>query len=121
MHGFIESNKMMIYTNQTPKKTRKQKAKEEAAWLAQCQRDGVMPNGHKFEAIKPFAPSSIRDGADAFKKCGSLKTNESYCSKPPDKVYTGTAMIGIATMHKSNMVPVFNTESAKDISKMRRG
>ena len=112
---------MIIYTNQTTKKTRKQKAKEEAAWLAQCHRDGLMPNGKKFEAIKPPAPLSIREGADAFKKCESLKTNESYCSKPPDKVYTGTAMIGIATMHKSNMVPVFNTEAAKDISKMRRG
>ena len=28
---------------------------------------------------------------------------------------------GIATMHKSNMVPVFDKESAEDIAKMRRG
>lgn len=113
---------MIIYTDQTSKKTRKQKAKEEAEWLAQCQRDGLMPNGKKFVDIKPAViPSSIRDGANDYKRCPSLKTNESHCSKPKDKVYTGTAMIGIATMHKSNMVPVFNTESAKDISKMRRG
>lgn len=38
----------------------------------------------------------------------------------PDKVYTGTAMLGVATMHKSNAVPVFSTESAEDISRMRR-
>lgn len=34
--------------------------------------------------------------------------------------YTGTSMLGIATMHKSNAVPVFSNESAKDISQMRR-
>jgi len=34
--------------------------------------------------------------------------------------YTGDKIIGIGTMHKSNAVPVFNDEAAKDISKMRR-
>jgi hypothetical protein len=36
------------------------------------------------------------------------------------KVYTGTKVKGIATMHKSNAVPIFSDEEAKDISKMRR-
>ena len=35
-------------------------------------------------------------------------------------VYTGTKMLGVATMHKSNAVPVFSSEQAHDISKMRR-
>jgi asparagine synthase (glutamine-hydrolysing) len=34
--------------------------------------------------------------------------------------YTGDKIIGIGTMHKSNAVPIFNDEAAKDISKMRR-
>ena len=38
----------------------------------------------------------------------------------PIKVYTGTKVKGIATMHKSNAVPVFSDEEAIDISKMRR-
>lgn len=38
-----------------------------------------------------------------------------------DKVYTGTAVLGISTLHKSNGVPVFSKEEAIDISKMRRG
>lgn len=38
----------------------------------------------------------------------------------PAKVYTGTKVKGIATMHKSNAVPVFSDEQAVDISKMRR-
>lgn len=39
---------------------------------------------------------------------------------PAPKVYTGTKVKGIATMHKSNAVPVFSDEEAVDISKMRR-
>ena len=39
----------------------------------------------------------------------------------PPKVYTGTKVKGIATMHKSNAVPVFSDEEAVEISRMRRG
>jgi len=42
-------------------------------------------------------------------------------SKPEKKEYTGTLVKGIATMHKSNAVPIINDEEAKDISRMRRG
>lgn len=43
------------------------------------------------------------------------------CLKSPDKKYTGSAIVGISTLHKSNAVPVFSKEDAIDISKMRRG
>jgi hypothetical protein len=36
------------------------------------------------------------------------------------KVYTGTKVKGIATMHKSNAVPVFSDQEAVEISSMRR-
>ncbi len=36
------------------------------------------------------------------------------------KVYTGKEIMGIATMHKSNAVPVRRHEDAEDIAKMRR-
>jgi len=45
----------------------------------------------------------------------------SPATKAPAKVYTGTKVKGIATMHKSNAVPVFSNEEAVEISKMRRG
>ena len=35
--------------------------------------------------------------------------------------YTGTKILGIGTMHKSNAVPVFSNEEAHDIATMRRG
>jgi hypothetical protein len=38
-----------------------------------------------------------------------------------EKVYTGTLIKGVATMHKSNAVPVINQEQAEEISRMRRG
>ena len=34
--------------------------------------------------------------------------------------YTGTKIMGIGTMHKSNAVPIFSDEEAKEISSMRR-
>jgi len=40
--------------------------------------------------------------------------------RQPDKVYTGTKVKGIGTMHKSNAVPIFSDEDAIAISKMRR-
>jgi hypothetical protein len=36
------------------------------------------------------------------------------------KVYTGDKIIGIGTMHKSNAVPIFSDNEAKEISSMRR-
>jgi hypothetical protein len=53
------------------------------------------------------------------RKYKSVDTGGNATLAPP-KVYTGTKVKGIATMHKSNAVPVFSDEEAVDISKMRR-
>jgi len=50
----------------------------------------------------------------------SLNTVGGTAPLSAPKVYTGTKVKGIATMHKSNAVPVFSDEEAIDISKMRR-
>ena len=44
----------------------------------------------------------------------------SVAPRQDKKVYTGTLVTGIATMHKSNAVPVINKEQATEISQMRR-
>ena len=41
-------------------------------------------------------------------------------AKTPNE-YTGTLIKGIATMHKSNAVPVINQDQMEEISRMRRG
>lgn len=51
----------------------------------------------------------------------SLDTGQGSATKAAPKVYTGDKMVGIGTMHKSNMVPIFSDQEAKDISTMRRG
>ena len=50
----------------------------------------------------------------------SVDTGLGNATLKPAKQYTGTKVKGIATMHKSNAVPVFSDEEAIDISKMRR-
>lgn len=42
------------------------------------------------------------------------------CTTKQTPTYTGSKIIGIGTMHKSNAVPIFSDEEAKDISRMRR-
>lgn len=47
-------------------------------------------------------------------------TPGAVASRPADKVYTGTKIKGIGTMHKSNAVPIFSDDEAQDIARMRR-
>jgi hypothetical protein len=42
-------------------------------------------------------------------------------TKKQSPIYTGTKVKGIGTMHKSNAVPIFSDEEARDIATMRRG
>ena len=51
----------------------------------------------------------------------SRSTGEGVATTKPTPQYTGTKMLGIGVMHKSNSVPIFSDEEAVDISKMRRG
>ena len=48
-----------------------------------------------------------------------VDTGVTFAKKP--NVYTGERLVGIATMHKSNSVPVFSQEDAIEIARMRRG
>ncbi len=50
----------------------------------------------------------------------SLVTPGGNCAKKEVIQYTGTEMLGIGQLHKSNAVPVFRTEDAADIARMRR-
>ena len=61
----------------------------------------------------------IPEGRNTTAHLKSIDTGGNATLKEP-KVYTGTKVKGIATMHKSNAVPVFSDEEAQDISKMRR-
>lgn len=47
--------------------------------------------------------------------------DQGFAPKPTAPRYSGTECLGIAAMHKSNLVPVFNAQAAVDAAKMRRG
>jgi len=56
------------------------------------------------------------------KRIASLDTGHKGAVRTKDiPQYTGTKIIGIGTMHKSNAVPIFSDEQAVEISTMRRG
>jgi hypothetical protein len=63
---------------------------------------------------------SIPEGRNTTAHINSLDTGLGVAALHPAKQYTGTKVKGIATMHKSNAVPVFSDEEAVEISKMRR-
>jgi hypothetical protein len=63
---------------------------------------------------------AIPEGRNTTAHIPSRNTGGGSATLPAPKVYTGTKVKGIATMHKSNAVPVFSDEEAVDISKMRR-
>lgn len=114
----------IVYFSTKSKKTRKQRQKEKDAWEAHKQKYGLTENRGRTQQIvktwQPEAPKIMRVGADSFKNCKSVETGAHVATKAPQKKYTGDAIVGLATMHKSNIVPIFNTEAAKDVANMRR-
>ena len=79
--------------------------------------DRKRDRGLKASVYKP----SVNPRVAEIKKFASVDTGHkgAVTIKQPMQ-YTGDKIIGIGTMHKSNAVPIFNDEAAKDISKMRR-
>jgi uncharacterized protein (UPF0305 family) len=119
---------MIIYVNnRSPKKIKKQiknrQAKKQAEydlWLKSLEQykpnfsnnkkvntDNIIKHNKKYIRETPLYPS--------------LETNGGVATKPvKGNVYTGDKMKGIGTLHKSNAVPVFSEEEAKDQANMRR-
>jgi hypothetical protein len=71
------------------------------------------------EIYSPPVTSNPRGVANNIQSLNSRTTGA--VSSKPSPVYTGTKVLGIGTMHKSNAVPVFSDEEAHDIATMRRG
>lgn len=70
------------------------------------------------ESFKPYVQEKTfrRETPDI----PSLGMGIGVATKKESQKYTGTLIKGIATMHKSNAVPIINEQQAKDISSMRR-
>ena len=101
------------------------KARElEASWKELLKRQGVEAEEKKRRRAMAAEPLVYRletpVGRTNTHHIPSLNTVGGVAILAPAKVYTGTKVKGIATMHKSNAVPVFSDEEAVDISRMRR-
>lgn len=73
-----------------------------------------------FNTYKPTNPR-ITAMQELREKYPSLNSESGNTNLRESIKYTGTLVKGIATMHKSNAVPVIDEEQMKDISRMRRG
>ena len=96
-----------------------QAKKEHESWLASMgYKGGKSLRGKNGRRIGVHAVPDLRDGIHEMPA-----TSDVICSngsKRESTQYTGTLVKGIATMHKSNAVPITSGEQAIEISSMRR-
>ena len=114
---------MIIYTHQKSKK-RKPNAKQRelaASWQELLKRYEVK-KPVKSVGVKSFvSPKPFVRETPKYPSLITPAIPGGGCTKPVEgKVYTGTAMKGIGTLHKSNAVPIFTDEEARDQAAMRR-
>ena len=71
---------------------------------------------------KPYeTPKSYVRHTEEYPSLQTSNTVPGLCAKRESPKYTGDLIVGIATMHKSNAVPVMrDTDQAKEIASMRR-
>ncbi len=92
-------------------------------WRELQKRWGVEADERKRRRAMEAEPLSYTLSVPAGRSTAHIKSlgqDSGVATLAQPKVYTGTKVKGIATMHKSNAVPVFSDEQAIDISKMRR-
>lgn len=113
----------MIYTSFKKRKPQKPNAQQRqlaADWEAMMK---------KYEPKKKLTSTSntldykltTPPGRTTTKHIPSLSTGEGIASSKQKQYYTGDKMLGIGTLHKSNAVPIFSEDDAKEQARMRRG
>lgn len=113
--GFIQTpQKKRIKIRLENTKRLRQARAEHKEWLKSKGLDNIKPKEDRGTLVLP----KIEDRTGV--PCGN-RPPIAVPGRQKPQAYSGERkLIGIATMHKSNMVPVFDEQSAKDIAKMRR-
>lgn len=112
---------MIIHPHIPKRKAKKPNAKQRelaAEW------DALVKKYAPTKKLTGVSPSSLLNPKPFVRetpKIASLNTGEGIASSKPRMQYTGTKMLGIGTLHKSNAVPVFSDEEAIEMARMRRG
>lgn len=106
----------LIYTQQKSKLSKKQRAAREEL-LKQQRKVQQSLRADTRRSTLTAQPATYRRETPNYP---SLNSDSGVATKAPTKVYTGTSMIGIGQMAKSNAIPIFNTEHIHDLAHMRR-
>jgi hypothetical protein len=112
-----------VTTTNMKKRKQKRSKKQDAVDAAHAKFLKKMGyNGPVVQRSEPAAHNGVVAGsnpAGPTKLSNQIPTGVAPKKEPMQ--YSGKRkLLGIATMHKSNMVPVFSSEDAEAISKMRR-
>lgn len=113
----------MIYTSIPKRKPKKPNAAQRqlaADW------DALMKKYEPKKAIPKKSSNweyslAVPPGRTTSHNIPSRNTGDGVASSKPTMQYTGTKMLGIGTLHKSNAVPVFSDDEAVEMARMRRG
>ena len=117
-----------LSTTRTSQKKKKKNTKQltaEAEHEKYLRKMGVHPEQREQKArssvrLERTAHNGHVGGSNPSGPTSTIMYNSSMAKKQ-QKIYTGTEIIGIAQMHKSNAVPVRGKKQAEEIAKMRRG
>ena len=101
-----------------------QKARElDAEWKELLKRQGVEAEKKK-QARAMKAEPLVYNLTGTTDRAGTAhipsRDTGGNASLAPAKMYTGSEMIGIGQLHKSNAIPIFKKSDAEDLAKMRR-
>lgn len=114
---------MIIYARaeRSKRKVSKRRQQEYQQWLDSVSKTvlgvpGTPQARSKKSPVASLSPQSRR----LTPNYPSLNTTFDPCFKKETPVYTGDKMKGIGTLHKSNAVPIFTDQEAKDQASMRR-
>jgi hypothetical protein len=112
LHGYIPKSK--------PKKLTKAEKQQHEEWLASINKlsEKRYSRSPITKTMLPLKTATIF--VRETPKFDSLNTGFVPCVKKVGNLYTGDKIKGIGTMHKSNAVPVFSDNEAKEIASMRR-
>lgn len=126
----------IVYFSTKSKKTRKQREREKLLqkelkqkelndWEKYKKKYGLVERKQSalvqpWKDLRSVPCGPLRSGAEDFKKVESKDSGLTVAIKKQANVYTGTNIIGIGTLHKSNAVPIFSEEHAVDLATMRR-
>ena len=117
------------YWTTTNTKSRKQKRSKKqqatdashAKFLKKMGYTGEKRNPVRRSVAQPGSASALGAEGRKFESSHSDQFYHPGSARKEPNVYSGKRkLLGIATMHKSNMVPVFSEDDAEAIAKMRR-